>query len=304
VAQVEHVNAPAMTIRPVRGAGIQTRSDAIAALASSELLPGGARATRVRFIVGHRRERDIVAAAFADTEEGSGRFVSVSGEPGIGKSTLVEGFLSELPTRCLVGRGHCSERLAGAEPHLAILEAIDELLASEPTLAESLRRFAPTWYIHVAPRSSRGSLDAPPQSQGPAGSAEHLMRELTVFLEEISRSRTVVMFIDDLHWSDVSTVDLIAHLAARLPRMRVMLIVAYRGNAMAATQHPFNRLRGELIARGQLTEIAVSLLTREDVREYVHLQLGADEVPVELPALVYRKTEGNPLFMTDLVRYL
>jgi DNA-binding winged helix-turn-helix (wHTH) protein/predicted ATPase len=261
------------------------------------------RGARERLTVGHRQERAQLDAALVATQKGSGHFIAVSGEPGIGKSTIVEEFLSELGAQCLIGTGRCSERLAGAEPHLAILEAIDELLASDDALAALLKRFAPTWYVHVAPRlSSEAELRLPEQI--PTGSAERLMRDLTLFLEEASRVRPVVIFIDDLHWSDVSTVDLIVHLAGRVRRMRVMLIVAYRANEMAARNHPFGMLRGELVARGHLVEIQVSLLTVQDVGQYILSLLGDANVPSELPLLIHRKTEGNPLFMTDLVRYL
>jgi DNA-binding winged helix-turn-helix (wHTH) protein/tetratricopeptide (TPR) repeat protein len=266
--------------------------------------PAETRRPRERLTVGHRQERAQLDAAFASTQEGSGKLIAVCGEPGIGKTTIVQEFLSDLAEPCLVGQGRCSERLAGAEPHLAILEALDELFAQDSTLAGLLRRLAPTWYVHVAPRFGDGSLKSPLPEQAPSGSADRLMRELTVFLEEISRTRPVVISIDDLHWSDVSTVDLIAHLAARLTRMRVMLIIAYRANEMMATNHPFSRLRGDLVGRGQLTEIAVSLLTFQDVREYLLSLLSKADVPPELPPLVYHKTEGHPLFMTDLVRYL
>jgi len=269
-----------------------------------EKIPAGTRVARERVTVGHRQERAQLDAAFAATQKGSGQFIAVSGEPGIGKSTLVEEFLSDLPEECLAGRGRCSERLAGTEPHLAVLEALDDMFAQDRTLQGSLRRIAPTWYVHVAPRFGGESVESRLPEQIPAGSAERLMRELTMFLEEISQIRPSVIFIDDLHWSDISTVDLIAHLAPRLARMQVMLVVAYRANEMAATNHPFSRLRGELVGSGRLVEIAVSLLTVQDVREYVLSLLGGDNVPAELPLLVYRKTEGNPLFMTDLVRYL
>jgi DNA-binding winged helix-turn-helix (wHTH) protein/tetratricopeptide (TPR) repeat protein len=290
VASVQHVNGAAPLSR---GAGIETSWE----------LRQPPQNLRERLTVGHQLERAQLDAALAATQNGTGQLIAVSGEPGIGKSTIVEDFLSEWRTQYHVGTGRCSERLAGAEPHLAIFEAIDELLASEETLAALLKRLAPSWYVHVAPRLSAEAETRLPE-QIPKSSAERLMRELTLFLEEASRVRPVMLFIDDLHWSDVSTVDLIAHLAPRVRRMRVMLVVAYRANEMAAKNHPFSQLRGELVARGLLSEIQVSLLTVQDVRQYVLSSLGNAKVPSELPLLVHRKTEGNPLFMTDLVRYL
>ena len=82
-----------------------------------------------------------------------------------------------------------------------------------------------------------------------------MMRELTIFLEDTSRHQPVVIFIDDLHWADVSTIDVLAHFAPRLGRMRVLLVVTYRQHEILKTKHPFGRLRGELIARRHLDEV-------------------------------------------------
>jgi predicted ATPase len=130
------------------------------------------------------------------------------------------------------------------------------------------------------------------------------MRELTLFLEETSQQQPVVIFLDDLQWADVATIDVLSHLAPRLPRLHVLVVVTYRQHELALTAHPFARLRGELIARGHLREMALPLLALDDVRRYVHSALGTNDVPAELPGFVFGKTEGNPLFMTDLVRYV
>jgi tetratricopeptide (TPR) repeat protein len=230
--------------------------------------------------------------------------VAVAGEPGIGKTTVVEEFLSELNEPCRVARGRCSERLAGAEPHLPILEAIDALLADDRELVSCLRRVAPTWYVHVAARHDEATSAGGSPEPAPAGSAERLMRDLTAFVDEISRARPVVIFIEDVHWSDESTVDVIAHFAARIGRMPVLLILTYRQHELTVSNHPFRRLSGELIARGQLAELRLDLLTSPDVSEYVRACFGEHDVPRDLSGFVYRRTEGNPLFMVELVRYL
>ena len=197
VAPVERIEAPAGS--PRTGGmlsvpkGSPGRPDAGATLrrvplASSTRQSEAVRTWRGRLIIGHEQERAALHAAFDATRDGSGRLIAVIGEPGIGKSTIVEEFLSELTAPCVVGRGRCSGRLAGAEPHFPILEAIDELLTGDRTLAALLRRLAPTWYVHLAPRRSDGSSELRLPEDIPAGSAERLIRELTVFLEEIARS--------------------------------------------------------------------------------------------------------------------
>ncbi len=256
-----------------------------------------------QLFVGRSRELDAMRDAFERARAGQGGIVALAGEPGIGKTTAADAFLHDVDAVCRIGTGRCSERFAGAEPHVPILEALDELTA-EPSVMATLRRKAPTWSHVVSRESSESNAGDEAPESGTTGSLERLMRELTIFLEETSRQRPVVIFLDDLQWADVATVDVLSHLAPRLPRMRTLVVVAYRLHELALTRHPFARLRSELIARGHLREVQVSLLALDDVREYVQSAFGGAEVPVDLPAFVFRKTEGNPLFMTDLVRYV
>ncbi|HET9469345.1 MAG TPA: AAA family ATPase [Vicinamibacterales bacterium] len=252
-------------------------------------------------IVGRTFELDALHGAFSRAVNRPGRVMAVTGEPGIGKTTAVDVFLHEVDTQCRIGRGRCSERLAGAEPHLPILEALEELTACDSAMAKILHDRAPTWLQHIVPRSAVRALGSAGDS---AKSSERLMRELTTFFEEASIEIPVVLVIEDLHWTDLSTVDVLVHLAARLSRLRMLTIVTYRQNELALRDHPFVPVRADLIARGQLEELAVSPLRREDVREYVLTAFSGEEVAAELPALIFQKTEGNPLFMADLVRYL
>ena len=254
-------------------------------------------------VVGRSREMDVLRSAFERARAGQGGIVALAGEPGIGKTTAADMFLREVDAGCLIATGRCSQRFAGAEPHMPILEALDEL-TEEPSVMMMLRRKAPTWSHVVRRESSDGHAGDDTSESGATGSQERLMRELTFFLEETSRQRPVVIFLDDLHWADVGTVDVLSHLAPRLVRMRTLVVIAYRLHELALTRHSFARLRNELLARGQLREVQVCLLALDDVREYVQSAFGSADVPVELPAFVFRKTEGNPLFMTDLVRYV
>lgn len=254
-------------------------------------------------VVGRTDELEVLQNAFHAAVDRPGRVIAVTGEPGIGKTTVIDSFLREIDGHSHVGRGRCSERLAGAEAHLPVLEALAELTSEAPALAEILARRAPTWLRLIAPRSPllTGSADAPEKD---ARSSERLMWELTTFLEETSAAQPVVLVLEDLHWTDVSTIDVLTHLAARMSRLRLLIIITYRHHELALRDHPFMRVRAELLGRGQLEELPVSLLTPDEVREYVLSILHGAHIPTELPALIFRKTEGNPLFMADLVRYL
>jgi DNA-binding winged helix-turn-helix (wHTH) protein len=227
-----------------------------------------ARGDRSAPMVGRADELETLRSAFENVVGAPGRMIAVTGEPGIGKTTAVDSFLLQIEGRCRIGRGRCSERLAGAEPHLPILEALEELIADDPHMVEILGRRAPTWLRHIAPRPSpvrpHGSDSV---EQDAARTSERLMRELTTFLEESSAEKPLVLVVEDLHWTDLSTVDVLVHLAARLSRLRLLIIITYRHHELALRDHPFMRARSELMARGQLEELAVSLLTPEEVRE-------------------------------------
>ncbi|HUP41179.1 MAG TPA: AAA family ATPase [Vicinamibacterales bacterium] len=254
-------------------------------------------------VVGRTDELEVLQSAFDAAVERPGRVIAVTGEPGIGKTTVIDSFLRQIDGHGHVGRGRCSERLAGAEAHLPVLEALAELTSQAPALMQILARNAPTWLRLIAPRSPlrAGVVDA---SEQDAKNSERLMWELTTFLEEASAEEPLVLVLEDLHWTDVSTIDVLTHVAARMSRLRLLVIITYRHHELAFRDHAFMPVRAELLARGQLEELPVSLLTSDEVREYVLSILHDAPIPAELPALVFRKTEGNPLFMADLVRYL
>ena len=224
---------------------------------------------RRRTSVGRERERAELRGAFEAAERGSGQFVAVSGEPGIGKSTLVDDFLSGIATPVWIGRGRCSERLAGAEAHLPFLEALDSLLTRDPSVATLMKQTAPAWYVQIATMSAEESSAARLVADTKSGSAERLMREMAALLQELARTRPFVLFLDDVHWADVSTIDLLGFLAPKLARLRGLVLITYRPSDLAVSRHPFLRLKGDLIAHSLLRDVAVSFLSDHDVAQYV-----------------------------------
>src|SRR5438093_4340393 len=108
---------------------------------------------------------------------------------------------------CWIARGRCSERLAGAEAYLPFLEALEGLTHSDPraSAARLMQDVAPNWYAQVAPLSPEGS----PRGELQAASQDRLKRELSAFLLELARLRPLIVFFEDLHWADASTVDLL-----------------------------------------------------------------------------------------------
>jgi predicted ATPase len=259
--------------------------------------------------VGRRQERTALWAGFEEAAAGHGLFVCVTGEPGLGKTTLVEDFLDELAgdgRLCSVGRGRCSERLAGAEAYLPFLEALDSLLQDDGSgaAARLMKALAPTWYVQVAPPVAADPTLASLATEAPAASQERLKRELYAFFQEVSRIRPVVLFLDDLHWADASTADLLAYLGSRCVAWRLLMVLTYRPSDLLLGGHPFRRVQLDLQGRGLSREVALAFLGRPDIERYLELQFPGHDFPVELADVVHRRTEGNPLFLVDLLRYL
>jgi predicted ATPase/predicted Ser/Thr protein kinase len=258
--------------------------------------------------VGRQRERAALHNALEEATDGHGLMLCVTGEPGLGKTTLVESFLEELTaTRgAWIARGRCSERLAGAEAYLPFLEALDSLLQGESgaAAAQALKLLAPTWYVQLAPLAA----DDPPLArvlvEAKDASQERLKRELGVFLQELSRQRPLVVFLDDIHWADPSSVDMLAYLGSRCSTWRALLVLTYRPSDLLRSQHPFGPVKLELQGRGICREAALPFLSRDDLVHYLSLAFTGHQFPDELAAVLHARTEGNPLFMVDLLRYL
>jgi predicted ATPase/tRNA A-37 threonylcarbamoyl transferase component Bud32 len=277
----------------------------LAGLLASPLLAAD-QAPTVPLRVGRQAEREAILAAFERAVAGQGVVVGVAGEPGIGKTTLIEDVLQAIKTggpATYLGRGRCSERLAGTDAYLPFLEALESLLRGDghDTVSRLLKSVAPTWFAQIA-----AALDTPADgaTEARAGSQERLKRELLTLLEELSRSRPVVLFVDDVHWADPSTVDLIAYLSPRFGKSRILVIATYRPSELRLTGHPFLPLMLDLQARAIAREVDVAFLGSDDVDGYLELAFPGHRFPEAFSALVYERTEGNPLFMVDLVRHL
>src|SRR5262245_60548013 len=262
-----------------------------------------------RNTVGRQNELAELRRAFESAAAGQGLLLCVTGEPGIGKTTLVEDFLGELAATghlCALARGRCSERLAGTEAYLPILEALESTLegVGGEAAARLMKATAPNWYAQVVSLAAEDSSSNRVLAESKAASQERLKRELGAFLRELSPRRPLLLFLDGLHWADASTVDLLAYLGGRCAGMRALLVLTYRPTDLVLGKHPFGPVKLDLQAHGVCRELALEFLTRADLDRYLALEFPGHSFPEEFAALVHARTEGSPLFMADLLRYL
>lgn len=260
-----------------------------------------------RHAVGRSNELKALMDGLQNVHAGAGHLIGISGEAGIGKTTVVETFLDEIQTSgkpFYVAKGQCSERLAGTEAYLPIFDAIERLLLSNVSLEQLMREKAPWWYVQVTSPSAENAANQQLLDSVRSTTQEQLKRELVSFLAEASQSRPLMLVIEDLHWADVSTVDMLAYLGARFETMRVLFLATYRPVEMQLSEHPFLQIKPDLISRGLCKEIALHFLSTEDVSNYLLLEYPNHQFPNELAEHIHARTEGSPLFMADLIRDL
>ena len=262
---------------------------------------------RQPLVVGRTAEFARLDAAFERALDGERRLVFVTGEPGIGKTTLVDTFLGRLRRDHDVwsGWGQCVEQYGAGEAYLPVLEALGRLCRSadgERVIA-LLDRHAPMWLMQMpALLDSQRAEDLRRRVQG--GDPERMVRELSDGLDALAAEKPLVLVIEDLQWSDYSTVDLVAALASRRESARLLFIATYRPADVVVSRHPVRVVKQQLQARGKCEDVLLGSLNAAEVGHYLTIRFAGNRFPQELDRAIYGNTDGNPLFVVNLLDYL
>ena len=255
-------------------------------------------------LVGREPEMGRLATRLARAVEGQRQLVFVTGEPGIGKTALVETFLARIGAahRLCVGHGQCVEQYGAGEAYLPVLEALGRLGRGPggERLVQILRQHAATWLVQLPGLLSDRDVEAV-QRRAQGATRERMLRELVEALDAFSLDTPLVLVLEDLHWSDSATIDLLAMLARRTESARLFVIGTYRAAEVAAGAHPLRSVKQELLVHGRCEELPLELLNAAAVAEYLALRFPRHAFPPELAAVLHRNTEGNPLFLLNTI---
>lgn len=256
--------------------------------------------------VGRRNELAWLEARFERAGQGERQIVFFTGEAGIGKTTLIDMFLSTVKHPHLgLLRARCVEQCGAGEAFMPLLEAL-EARCREPggkRLIDHLRRHAPTWLIQMTQVLTPEERDKLSDEVLGATSAR-MLREAAELIESFGAETTLILVIDDLHWSDYATVDLISLLARRNTPAQLLVIATYRPVDVDLARHPIKRIRQELQARGLCAELALSGLAEDEIKEYLAVRYPEEAGHEALSSSLYRWTEGHPFFMVNLAAHL
>lgn len=239
-----------------------------------------------------------------ETLRGSTRVIFVTGESGIGKTTLVEAFLEQIGSDISVLRGQCLEQYGSSEAYLPVLEAFSRLVHERGTqIAGILHKFAPTWLREI-PGLTSANESQQMQDDLLQVTRDRMLREIAEALEAMTMAKPVVLFLEDLHWSDYSTLDLVSYLARRKQNARLLLIGTYRPVDVIVSEHPLRGVKQELQLHKLCHELPLEYLTENSVHDFLQLSFPGNQFPSALTAMIHQRTEGNPLFLINVVEYL
>src|SRR5215469_12520091 len=200
-------------------------------------------------MVGRDAELARLGECFAEVKSGKRQVVFVAGEPGIGKTALVRSFAESIARdgEVRIGHGQCVEDYGAGEPYMPLLEALTRL-CREPggkQLIKILHRLAPAWLAQMP--TLFGAEDRTRlQGQAQEVTQQRMLREMAQALEALAAETPLVLLIEDLHWSDFSTLELISAVARRSEPARLLILGTYRPVEMLTQNHPLRTMKQEL----------------------------------------------------------
>jgi predicted ATPase len=257
-------------------------------------------------LVGRQGEVAALEEWFQRAASGTRQLGFVSGEAGVGKTTVVDMFLARLAAGSGVrtARGQCVEHYGEGEPYLPFLEALGRLGhgPDRDAVLTVLRRYAPMWLVHLPGLVSEPELERL-QGRLHGTTPARMLRELAEALEVLTADRALVLLLEDLQWSDPSTVEALAYLGQRPEPARLLVVGTYRPVEVLLQGHTLRGMVQELCGRRQAVDLQLEFLSASDVAAYVAGRLGGP-VATSLTAFVYQRTDGNALFMVNMVEHL
>jgi DNA-binding NarL/FixJ family response regulator len=248
-------------------------------------------------LVGRARELARLTTALAEARQRQPSVVLLSGDAGVGKTRLLAEFARSARTDgAIVLLGHCVDLGSVGLPYLPFAEALQQLAESSGPDGQAL---------HERPGLSqllpnRGSFGAATQVLGKADIGQlQLFDAVATLLGEAGQSAPVVLILEDLHWADQSTRDLLTFLVARLRSERLALVASYRADDLHR-RHPLRPLLAELVRQPTVERLDLQPFTEAEMRTYLRVLYGR---PLSESAVrnILTRSEGNAYFAEELL---
>jgi tetratricopeptide (TPR) repeat protein len=257
-----------------------------------------------RVFVGRETELGELRSAFDNAILGQGSLVMVVGEPGIGKTVLCEqlaAYVSSLGGKSQVG--HCYSERSLSLPYLAFVEVLRSYVQAQDVseLRKELRSGAAD-LGRIVPEIKEKLKVHPRPKRDPEEERYRLMEAVTQFLGSIATVQPLLIVLEDLHNADSGTLEMLTHVSRNLAGIRLLLVGTYRDIEIDRT-HPLSATLAELRRLPAFRRVLLRGLNADEVGRML-ASITGQEVPWGLVEAIHRRTEGNPLFIQEVMRYL
>ena len=259
----------------------------------------------VRWSVGRAAPLAALDAVTQRMLAGERQVVFVTGEPGIGKTTFIEMAIERL---CRHGAdtlyGRSMERFGTDEAFHPLIDAL-ETRCRDPgglSVLAAIRGRAPTWLLQM-PSFREETAGAAFQNEVFGATRERMLREFCDLVEVLSVDRPLIIVLEDLHWSDFPTIDVLSRFARAERKAWILVLASYRPADTIAAGHPVRRLHQDLEIHGRCRELRLDPLSRAEVEHHLALRFESDDLVSALSGPLFRRTQGQPLFVASLLDY-
>jgi DNA-binding CsgD family transcriptional regulator len=252
-------------------------------------------------MVGRESELGVLEAALAGNAAGNGRVLLVAGDAGIGKTALLRAFVARARSaRAAVLVGECSESGA-ARPFGPFVEILRSALATFPAdvVEKSLQSHARE-LLRLMPERTGAHIEMPSS----VTERFQIHESFAMFFTDLARSKPLVLAVDDVHFADPATFELLPYLARRLRDDPVLIVLTHRGDELHRL-HALRSVLAELARSPQTTVVRLRPLDAAETSKMVQATLGLSHPPTsEFRRALDQVCEGNPFFIEEVLKTL
>ena len=254
--------------------------------------------------VGRRQELGELRTALDDTLSGKGRLAMLVGEPGIGKTRTAQElatYAEDKGVQVLWGRCYEEEGAPPYWPWMRLLRAYIQV--TDPEHLQSAMGVGAADIAEIVPEVQEKLPGlGPPPSLEPEQARFRLFDSITTFLKNVAQSQPLMLVLDDLHWADHSSLLLLEFLSQEIATSPLLILGTYR-DVEVSRRHPLSQTLGNLIRQQDFLRIQLHGLTQGEVGQLLQVSIPVSAVP-PLVETIYGRTEGNPLFVNEVIRVL
>ncbi|MGB1256285.1 MAG: AAA family ATPase [Thiolinea sp.] len=245
---------------------------------------------------------------WANAQSGQKQILFISADAGLGKTALIDHWLEQQfsqPSERLLACAGCFDQHGSSEPYLPVLSALGNLLIGpqQNTIKPLLRQHAPSWYVQIPSLMQADEQELLKQELFGA-TTQRMLREFVEFIAVLTRDTPLLLCIEDLHWCDTASLDLIKALAQRQTSGRFMLMGSLRASELRQDHSAVKAVYSQLLLQQQCQALELGNLDQTAVTACLQQRLPESVNAEDYAGLFYRYTEGNPLLLSAAIDHL